>query len=83
MLGSKFRSEQLRFGDMLAQLQRQPAFQLHQFEVVMDSIRDCVAEVSGGVPLKVTALVRNLLRVIIIGTNCLHSCFLAALRPSM
>lgn len=43
--GSKFRSEQFRFGHMLTQLQRQPMFQLHEFEVVIDSIRDCVAEV--------------------------------------
>ena len=30
---------------MLAQLKRQAVFQLHEFEVVIDSIRDCVAEV--------------------------------------
>lgn len=42
--GSKFRSEQFRFGHMLTQLQRQPVFQLHEFEMVIDSIRDCVAE---------------------------------------
>lgn len=44
-LGSKFRAEQFRFSDMLTRLQRQPVFQLHEFEVVIDSIRDCVAEV--------------------------------------
>lgn len=56
-LGSKFRSEQLRFGEMLTRLQRQPVFQLHQFEVVMDSIRDCVAEVGVCLRLRRTGFV--------------------------
>ena len=43
--GSKFRSEQFRFTDMLTRLQQQEVFQLHEFEKVVDSIRDCVAEV--------------------------------------
>ena len=43
--GSKFRSEQFRFTDMLTQLQHQEVFQLHEFEKVVDCIRDCVAEV--------------------------------------
>lgn len=30
---------------MLTQLQKQGVFQLHEFEKVIDSIRDCVAEV--------------------------------------
>lgn len=55
ILGSKFRAEQFRFGEMLTQLQRQPVFQLHEFEMVIDSIRDCVAEV--GVAVGVTSWV--------------------------
>lgn len=43
--GSKLRSDQFRFGHMLAELQRQPVFQLREFETTIDSIRDCVAEV--------------------------------------
>ena len=43
--GSKFRSEQFRFTDLLTQLQHQEVFQLHEFEKVVDCIRDCVAEV--------------------------------------
>ncbi len=43
--GSKFRSEQFRFTEMLTQLQHQEVFQLHEFEKVVDCIRDCVAEV--------------------------------------
>lgn len=46
LVGAKFRLEQFRFGDMLTQLQSQVVFQLHEFEKVIDSIRDCVAEVS-------------------------------------
>lgn len=45
-MGSRFRVEQFRFGDMLTQLQKKEVFQLHEFEKVIDSIRDCVAEVS-------------------------------------
>jgi len=30
---------------MLTELQRQPIFQLREFETTVDSIRDCVAEV--------------------------------------
>lgn len=43
--GSKLRSDQFRFGQMLTELQRQPIFQLREFETTVDSIRDCVAEV--------------------------------------
>ena len=46
--GAKFRSEQFRFTEMLTQLQHQEVFQLHEFEKVVDCIRDCVAEVSWG-----------------------------------
>ena len=45
---SRLRGDQLRFGDMLAQLQGQPKFRLQDLEKVVDAIRDCVAEVSGG-----------------------------------
>lgn len=55
-VNSKFRSEQFRFGEMLTQLQRREVFQLHEFEKVIDSIRDCVAEVSLTAPLLHTTL---------------------------
>lgn len=42
--GSKLRSDQFRFGRMLAELQGQPLFNLRQFESTIDTIRDCVAE---------------------------------------
>ena len=39
------RLDQFQFTHRLAELQRQPVFQLREFESVIDSIRDCVAEV--------------------------------------
>lgn len=43
--GSQLRLDQFKFTHRLAELQRQPVFQLREFESVIDSIRDCVAEV--------------------------------------
>lgn len=43
--GSLLRLDQFKFTHRLAELQRQPVFQLREFESVVDSIRDCVAEV--------------------------------------
>ena len=49
--GSKLRSDQFRFGRMLAELQGQPLFSLRQFESTIDTIRDCVAEVRASASL--------------------------------
>ena len=43
--GSQLRLDQFKFTHRLAELQRQPVFQLREFESVIDTIRDCVAEV--------------------------------------